>query len=487
MKRESFSTFTTPHEVLKKVYGYQEFRPGQLAIINHVLANKDTLAILPTGGGKSLCFQIPGILKPGITIVVSPLVSLIKDQVDRLNSTGIPACSITSLQTQSELTNTYLLVSLGKFKFVYIAPERLGTKRFQNSLLKQQIGLVVIDEAHCISIWGSDFRPAYNLISQNLKKIAVNAPIIAVTATATPKVQQDICESLELKDPYVFFDSFQRTNLFIESKQVATQTIKNIVLLRLLTKHKNETGIIYCSTRKATQQLSIFLERFGINNQFYHAGLTKKEKESVQLAFLSGYSNLIIATNAFGMGIDKSNIRFVIHYQIPGSIENYYQEIGRAGRDGIHSRCYLLVTQQDIKIQYRMLKKHPNKLDELKSLVTCITAQKCKSVSILEYFGESSPECNNCDYCSLQNKTLKNNQFQLMYHISDTEKEIIQKLLKLKSDMAYIHKQFPLTNTIIAFIAVSQIQSSEELLRVPGVGKGFLSVWWEHLMPVLAA
>jgi ATP-dependent DNA helicase RecQ len=465
-----------PSFILKKYFGYDYFRPGQLEIIQNIIQKKDTLSILPTGGGKSICFQVPGLIFPGITLVISPLISLMKDQVDTLKSKGISACYISSLQTAPQLNSTYQLLKLNKFKFVYIAPERLKSQKFQNIISKLNISLLVIDEAHCISQWGDTFRPSYKQIITNSKNIINNCPIAAFTATANQKVQTDICQTLKLKNPFIFYNSFKRTNLTIEIINCFNQTIKNLVLLRLLKKHAEDIGIVYCSTRGSTEQLAQYLKLFKINSLFYHGGLDKKQKQDVQLEFITGHTKLIIATNAFGMGIDVSNIRFIIHYQIPGNIENYYQEIGRAGRDGKQSRCYTLFCKSDIKIQLGLLKKYSNKILDFQKLQKIIKNRKCRTQEILKYFGERSDPCGNCDIClKIKYKS------QLMIHIDKKEILAIQKLINLKMQNKLLCKQFPLTDSIIAFLVLFKPQNKNDYYKIPGIGLGFMEKWFDIL------
>lgn len=491
-----------PKVILKKYFGYNEFRSGQLEIINNILNKKDSLSILPTGGGKSICFQVPGIIfanqttKPGITLVISPLISLMKDQVDTLNSKEISACYISSLLTKEEINIKYQLIKLNKFKFVYIAPERLQSNKFQKIISNINVSLVVIDEAHCISQWGNDFRPSYRKISKLLKKHLNTCPVAAFTATANKKTQIDICQTLQLNKPFIYYKSFKRTNLSIEVINCHNRTIKNLTLLRLLKKHKNHVGIIYCSTRKSVKEVSDFLKNFNITSDYYHGGLEKSEKQIVQLSFCSGNNKIIVATNAFGMGIDVSNIRFVIHYQIPGDIENYYQEIGRAGRDGLDSNCYTLYCKSDIKIQNQFAKKinfskrknyltHKklvkNKLKKLKNLSSILTNNKCRTKQILKYFGEKSKSCNNCDVC----KKIKYKS-QLMIHINKQEIIEIKKLINLKSSHYKINRQFPITDTIIAFISILKPKDKSDFLRIPGIGEGFINVWSTQIKQIFA-
>jgi len=471
---------TNPHFILNKYFGYKSFRPGQLKIINNILDKKDSLSILPTGGGKSICFQIPGLIFSGITLVISPLVSLMKDQVDNLNSKDIRSCYLSGLLSKSQTNTTYDLIKLNKFKFIYIAPERLKSKRFIKVISKIYISLIVIDEAHCISQWGDSFRPIYKQIT-NLTKQFINCPIAAFTATANKKVQTDICNSLNLINPYIYYQSFKRTNLDIEIINCHNQTIKNISLIRIIKEHQNEIGIIYCSTRKTTKKLHDFLNLFNIDSSFYHAGLDKEKKQNIQVSFSTGHKKLIIATNAFGMGIDVSNIRYVIHYQIPSNIENYYQEIGRAGRDNQPSYCYALYSKNDEKIQYQLLKTNKEKIEDFESLKLIFKSNQCRTKGILKYFGEKSIDCKNCDYC----KKIRYKS-QLMIHISNHEIEFLRKLLVIKKNNLNLSRKFPITDTLLIYIALINPRDIKQFISIPGIGLGFINVWYTPIQQILA-
>lgn len=466
----------SPLEILQKYFGHSQLRSGQQEIIGAIIAKNDCLAILPTGGGKSVCFQVPGLIFPGITIVVSPLISLMKDQVDTLNSKKISACYISSLLSKDQLNATYELIQLNKYKFIYIAPERLESNRFQKIIAKLNISLLVIDEAHCISSWGDSFRPSYQKIIHHTKTFIKNCPIVAFTATANKRVQAEICRALKLNNPYIYYKSFARTNLYIEVIHTYNQTIKNLVLLRLLKKHKNQAGIIYCSTRNSTEQLAEYLNRFGVPAIFYHGGLTNIEKQNAQVSFCNGHKKIIVATNAFGMGIDVENIRFVIHYQIPGSIENYYQEIGRAGRDQNDSFCYLFFCKSDTTIQYKLLKNFPKKIAEFEKMKKLIQQKKCRSKNILEYFGENILNCNNCDVCR---KIIYKSQ--LTIYVSKSEIFSIRNILQMREKNTNINKQFPITDTLIAYLALIRPKDKSEYLAIPGIGIGFITTWFAKI------
>lgn len=336
-------------ETLQNYFGYSTFRPGQSEVILSVLEGKDTIGVMPTGSGKSLCFQIPALIFPGITIVVSPLIALMKDQVDSLIQKNIAATFINSSLTPEESNARIVGLSSGLYKILYIAPERLSNPYFINDLKSLEISLFAIDEAHCISEWGHDFRPSYTRIIQSINRISEGKnrpPIVALTATATPEVRDDIIKQLDIKDANVFVSGFQRDNLeliVMKAKNDADKIFKMINIIKKISGSK----IVYAATRKNVDDITENLQSAGIDAIGYHAGLTSEERKNIQNLFIAGQYNLLVCTNAFGMGIDKSNIRLIIHNNIPGSLEAYYQEIGRAGRDGKKSSCILLYNEAD--------------------------------------------------------------------------------------------------------------------------------------------
>ena len=391
--------------VLKKYYGYEYFRAGQEDIINSILQKKDTLAIMPTGAGKSICFQIPALLFSGLTLVISPLISLMKDQVDTLDNLGIPAAFINSTLSIHEANQRICDASEGKIKILYIAPERLASEDFCASIKDLNISFIAIDEAHCVSQWGHDFRPSYSLIGKLIKKFTIKPVVAAFTATATEEVAHDIVDTLYLQDAKVFITGFDRENLFFS---VIKDQNKMDFIKSYIENNKTDSGIIYAATRKEVESIFDMLHKSGYSVGKYHAGLSDEEREKTQEAFLYDDIKIMVATNAFGMGIDKSNIRYCIHNNMTKNMESYYQEAGRAGRDGEPSECILLFSPQDIMLQRFLIDKttvsHERKLNEykrLQSMVDYCHTTRCLRKYILEYFGEENvpDECNNCSNC----------------------------------------------------------------------------------------
>lgn len=385
------------HAKLKENFGFEKFRPNQEAIITNILSGKDTLAIMPTGGGKSICFQLPALLLPGVTIVISPLIALMKDQVDSLKANGIAACFLNSTQSTEEQKLLIQKIKKQEIKLVYLAPESLSY--LENTFREINISLFAIDEAHCISTWGHDFRPAYTNLGI-LKKSFSNTPTLALTATADKATQSDIIDQLELNSPKIFLASFDRKNLSLEVRPAQDRIIQ---IIRFIKKKPNESGIIYCLSRKTTEELAEKLKNAGISALTYHAGIQTNERSKVQDAFINDECQVVCATIAFGMGIDKSNVRWVIHYNLPKNIEGYYQEIGRAGRDGLPSETILFESYGDVIQLQKFASTGANseiQLAKLERMKQYANATSCRRKILLSYFGELITEnCNNCDIC----------------------------------------------------------------------------------------
>lgn len=398
-------------ETLKTYFGYDTFREGQEKIVEAILTNRDVLAIMPTGAGKSICYQIPALILPGITLVISPLISLMQDQVKALNDAGIHAAFINSSLTENQISKALYLAASGRYKIIYVAPERLENYEFLEFARNVEISMVTVDEAHCISQWGQDFRPSYLKIVEFVKNLPKRPIVSAFTATATEEVKNDILCTLSLADPEVVITGFDRKNLYYSVENIRR---KDEFIMEYIEKHPTESGIIYCATRKNVDNLFELLFKRGVPVTRYHAGLTNETRKKNQDDFIYDRTPVIIATNAFGMGIDKSNVRYVIHYNMPQSMENYYQEAGRAGRDGENSQCILLFSLQDVMIDRMLLdNKDFSDVDEedeylirqrdirrLQTMEGYCKTTGCLRNYILEYFGEkTSGPCDNCGNC----------------------------------------------------------------------------------------
>lgn len=398
-------------ETLKTYFGYDTFREGQEKIVEAILTNRDVLAIMPTGAGKSICYQIPALILPGITLVISPLISLMQDQVKALNDAGIHAAFINSSLTENQISKALYLAASGRYKIIYVAPERLENYEFLEFARNVEISMVTVDEAHCISQWGQDFRPSYLKIVEFIKNLPKRPIVSAFTATATEEVKNDILCTLSLADPEVVITGFDRKNLYYSVENIRR---KDEFIMEYIEKHPTESGIIYCATRKNVDNLFELLFKRGVPVTRYHAGLTNETRKKNQDDFIYDRTPVIIATNAFGMGIDKSNVRYVIHYNMPQSMENYYQEAGRAGRDGENSQCILLFSLQDVMIDRMLLdNKDFSDVDEedeylirqrdirrLQTMEGYCKTTECLRNYILEYFGEkTSGPCDNCGNC----------------------------------------------------------------------------------------
>ena len=399
----------TKEEALKTYFGYDAFRGGQEPVIDTLLSGRDALAIMPTGAGKSVCYQVPALLLPGITLVISPLVSLMRDQVTQLVQMGVPAAFLNSSLTFRQYLLALSRAKEGRYKIIYVAPERLETEGFLDFACHADISLVAVDEAHCISQWGQDFRPSYLHIPAFLEKLGRRPPLGAFTATATPEVREDIEKLLGLRDPLRVTTGFDRKNLYFEVQEPAD---KRSALLELVRSRPDKCGIVYCSTRKTVEEVCGLLQEAGVSATRYHAGLEPEERQRNQEDFLYDRARVMVATNAFGMGIDKSDVRYVIHYNMPKYIESYYQEAGRAGRDGLPSSCILLYSGRDVRTA-QFLIEHGESREELdaetaerlrerdmlrlRKMVGYCRTRRCLRQYILQYFGETAPDT--CDTC----------------------------------------------------------------------------------------
>ena len=395
----------TQYEILKQYFGYDSFREGQDVLIENILSGRDVLGIMPTGAGKSMCFQIPALMMGGITLVISPLISLMKDQVSNLNQAGIMAAYLNSSLTPGQFRKVLRLAREGRYPIIYVAPERLVTEEFLDFALDAQvkISMIAVDEAHCVSQWGQDFRPSYLKIVDFIKRLPVRPVVSAFTATATAAVRDDIIDILMLQNPKVMTTGFDRPNLYfaVQSPKDRYGAMKNFI-----ERHPGDSGIVYCLTRKVVEEVSMNLIRDGFSVTRYHAGLPDEERKNNQEDFIYDRAQIMVATNAFGMGIDKSDVRFVVHYGMPKNMESYYQEAGRAGRDGEASDCLLLYSGQDV-ITNQFFIDHNQDNDELDEVTREIVAQRdrdrlrrmtfycftneCLRDYILRYFGEYGP------------------------------------------------------------------------------------------------
>ena len=419
---------------LSHYFGYDTFRPGQKEIITKVMDHRNVLGVLPTGGGKSICYQVPGLMLGGTTIVISPLISLMKDQVDQLKAMGIRAAYLNSSLTQKQQKDIQTQLKSGEIQFLYVAPERFDNANFMRLLQQLDIHLVAFDEAHCISKWGHDFRPSYQEVIHKVFALPQDFSIVALTATATIEVQKDIMDRLNIDKHDEIKTSTKRRNLIF---QVNPTYQRQKFVLEYVKDHQKEAGIIYCSTRKQVEELNEALENNKISSTIYHAGLSNKEREAAQNDFVYDRVRVVVATNAFGMGIDKSNVRFVIHYNMPGDLESYYQEAGRAGRDGLKSDCILLFSDRDIGLHQYFISSskadddYKEKMGEkLNKMLLYTKTKKCLEATLVHYFepNEKLEECEQCSNCVRENKT---------YDMTNEAKMIVSCIARMKQQESY--------------------------------------------------
>ena len=469
--------------ILKNYYGYTSFRKGQEDVINSLLSGKDTLAIMPTGAGKSLCYQIPALCMEGITLVISPLISLMQDQVRTLISMGIRGAYLNSSLTPRQMEKAISNAKSGMYKIIYVAPERLEMPSFIDFACSQNIPLIAVDEAHCISQWGHDFRPSYMQIADFIAKLPKRPVLAAFTATATKMVKSDIVNNLHLREPFSMSLGFDRENLYFG---LYNPIDKNKFVLDYVKAHENQSGIIYCLTRRYVDELAKELQDNGINALPYHAGLEDSERSFNQNQFIYDKAKVIVATNAFGMGIDKPDVRYVIHYNMPANIEDYYQQAGRAGRDGEPSECILLYSGRDVRINEYLInkseenefldaeevKKHIEiKLEKLKLMTFYSTSKTtCLRKRILNYFGEVYiPPCNKCSYCmNLSEEQIKK------VKVPAIDKELLEVLEKTRSQLAKrwgVPAYSVVNDRTLREMAIYRPKSEADMLKIYGIGQ----------------
>lgn len=502
------------HDTLKAVFGYDCFRQGQEQIVNALLAGGDALAIMPTGAGKSICYQLPALLLPGVTVVISPLISLMKDQVQALVQMGVRAAYINSSLSEAQCRKALENAADGVYKIVYVAPERLlspGFLRFSHSVL---ISLVCVDEAHCVSQWGQDFRPGYLQITGFLDQLTSRPPVGAFTATATLRVRQDILRLLALRSPLELVTGFDRPNLFFEVEHLAEKE-KYTALTAYLSAHPDYSGIVYCSTRKKVDEVYARLAEDGISAARYHAGLAPEDRRGGQDAFLFDQARVMVATNAFGMGIDKSNVNFVVHYNMPLDLESYYQEAGRAGRDGQPADCILLYSPADVRMgnflidnsaggnaeadpeQAEAMKNRQR--ERLKQMTFYCHSRYCLRGELLRYFGQRqpNPSCGACSVCAPEaarapavKAQLQAARQQQAVDERDLDQALLARLKALRLELARragVPAFVIFTDaTLRAMCAAAPVRTRDELLRVPGVGVRKCESWGDEFLAVLS-
>lgn len=476
----------TPLKTLKHYFGLSEFRKPQAEIIETIMSGRDTLALLPTGSGKSLCFQIPALLLPNLTVVISPLIALMEDQVAHLQEKGIAATFFSSQLSRDEQQIRIAEVRTGRWKILYCTPERLQQKLFQSVLAKQGISQLVVDEAHCISEWGHDFRPEYRQIPQALSICKVRPVVTAFTATATKKTAADIITSLEQVNPKIFSLPPIRKNIMLNFLPCQNTMEKTVHLTRLLQKHTGETGVIYVATRAATEDVVAVLKHSlpgsTQNMTNYHGGMEFAERAEKQQLFMTGSVRVLVATTAFGMGIDKADVRFVIHYHPPASIEQYYQEVGRAGRDGKPSVGYVLLLQKDFKVLAhihlagKQAKLRAHAKWKLQKVARLLYGHTCSTKNIATYFSQSQPNtCDTCDRCSKEARR----EPLVRTLINEKEKLNIQKLERWKKNEARLQSPYHIaTDLQILVLASFRPKNEATCSKLPGFGTGWCKQFW---------
>ncbi|MYL34582.1 DNA helicase RecQ [Pontibacillus yanchengensis] len=474
------------HDILEQYFGFSSFRQGQQQVIEHILQGQNTLGIMPTGGGKSICYQIPGLVEEGTALIISPLISLMKDQVDSLTSLGISATYINSSLSSEEQFERLRNASNGQYDFVYVAPERFDSESFLRSLRSTRLSLIAFDEAHCISQWGHDFRPSYRSVVRNIQRLGTLPPIVALTATATKEVTRDIQQLLSISEKCVVNTGFARDNLHF---RIVKGKEKHDFIQDYVRSRPNESGIIYASTRKDVDRLHQWLTKEGYLVDKYHAGLTEDERKEAQNSFIQEETTIMVATNAFGMGIDKSNVRYVIHYALPMNIESYYQEAGRAGRDGEPSDCILLFSAKDIQLQKFLIEqslmeedKKSVEYQKLQQMINYCHTDRCLQEYMLSYFKDpfEHPPCEKCSNC-LHEGELKDITKEAQMILSCTKRMderfgsgLVAKVLKGSKSQKVMDGRFQKLSTygLLSHLTEKEITQIIQFL----VAEGYLSV-----------
>lgn len=497
-------------KMLKAVFGYDAFRPGQEAAVQAILSGSDVMAVMPTGAGKSICYQVPALMMEGITLVVSPLISLMRDQVSALVLSGVRAAYLNSSLTPAQYRKALSNARAGVYKIIYVAPERLLTQSFLDFAHAANISMVTVDEAHCVSQWGQDFRPGYLSIAPFVAQLK-NRPIVAAfTATATEQVRKDVVKLLALQSPQMVFTGFDRPNLYFDVRHAAD---RDRALLDALQELRGTHGIVYCATRRGVEETCDLLMKNGYAAVRYHAGLPDEERKSAQEAFVRDEADMIVATNAFGMGIDKSNVHYVIHMNMPKDMESYYQEAGRAGRDGTDARCILLYHAQDVPLNQFLIEHGSDDneeltdierarlrlraLDRLRKMTFYASGKRCLRASILSYFGQGAPEnCGNCSVCCGAPAAVEDAEAQ-------SAKGATSKILRgtqaldrgdqaLYERLAALRKRIARTRSVPAFVifndatlkemAIKRPRTRAQMLRIPGMGEKKLEAYGERFL-----
>ena len=493
-----------PYSVLKRVFGYDQFRPGQKEIVDAILAGRDVLVVMPTGAGKSICYQVPALMMPGITLVVSPLISLMQDQVRALVAAGVPAAYLNNSLTDNQKALMLRRAQEGRYKIIYVAPERLQMPGFLRFAGEQPISMVTVDEAHCISQWGHDFRPSYLQIRDFVGQLPRRPVVSAFTATATARVREDIQDKLGLDRPFRLTTGFDRPNLRFETMRVMSSE-KPRALVDFMLEEGDAPGIVYCSTIRQVGEVTTLLKGVGIAAECYHGKMSPEDRKKNQEDFLYDRIQVMVATNAFGMGIDKPNVRFVLHYNLPKDIESYYQEAGRAGRDGEPARCVLFYAPSDVRIAQFLIDKEeesstqPDEIrhaaadqarERLKYMTFYATTRRCLRADLLQYFGEQAPAvCGNCSNClalrveaparrpaapkvSAAQKKVSREAARLS--LSPKDEELLAALYALRKELARKEKlpAFVIfTDAVLREICLRRPQTTKDLLAISGIGE----------------